>query len=89
MIEFAVSVKDVTKEGQATWVLAVDPVGERMLIVHDDKSLHWHPMADCTFVKASTPDMPRAVIAVQPQQARAPLTLPMPNRAERRAINGN
>ena len=60
MIEFAVVVKGLDK---ARWVLAVDD--NRLLIVHDDQSLHWHPMSDCTFVKALTPDMPRMVVPVQ------------------------
>ena len=90
MIEFAVSTEGVTKEGSATWVLAVDPVGERLLLVHDDNSMHWHLMADCKFVKAATPDQPRAVIAVQPKQPQPlHLAMPSPNRAERRLSNGN
>lgn len=84
MLEFAVSVKDVTKEGEATWVLAVDPVGERLLICHEDKSMRWHPLADCTFVKAASPDVPRMVLPVQQKQPQ-PFQLPVPNRAERRA----
>ena len=75
MLEFAVTVKGITQEKQAKWVLAVDPVGERLLIVHEDKSLHWHPMVDCMFVKAASADMPRAVVIVQPDQ---PTKLQMP-----------
>lgn len=91
MLAFAVQVKDVTKEGQATWVLDIDPVGERFLIVHEDKTMHWHPMADCTFVKLVSPDAPTPVVPVQTNQPRPPLSLAdmgMPNRAMRRA-NGN
>lgn len=84
MLEFAVTVDGVTKEGQAQWVLAVDPVGERLLIVHDDKSMHWHPMTDCGFVKVMIPDAPRMVIPVQVQPSQTPLALP--NRAERRSL---
>ena len=56
------------EEGQGSWVLAIDPVGERLLLSDGDGSLHWHALADCKFIKASTPDMPRAVIVVAPQQ---------------------
>lgn len=91
MINFAVSINGVTAEGQGTWVLAVDPAGERFLIVHEDKTMHWHPMAECTFVKAATPDMPTLVYPVQPKQPEpvTRLAMPVPNRAERRAFNGN
>ena len=60
MIEFAVMVKGLEK---ARWVLAVD--GDQVLIVHDDQSIHWHPLTECTFVKALTPDVPRIVLPVQ------------------------
>ena len=84
MIEFAVT-GDWLEEGQGTWVLAVDPVGDRLLLADADGSLHWHYIADCKLVKASTPDIPRAVILVQPNQPAA-LTIPsaMPNREMRR-----
>ena len=68
MLEFAVAVKGLD---EAYWVLAVE--GERFLIAHADRSLQWHPMEDCTFVKCMSPDQPRAVIPVQPQQK---LTIP-------------
>lgn len=88
MPEFAVSVKEVTKEGQATWVLAVDPVGERLLIAHEDRTMHWHPIVDCVFAKLVPPDMPVPVFAAQPPQAQ--LTLPvLANRAERRSMEHN
>ena len=65
MMEFVVKVEGVD---QGRWVLSVDPVGERFLIAHDDKSLHWVPMAECEFAGAAPPDQPRPVIAVKPQQ---------------------
>jgi len=84
MIPFAVKVEGIgDDEKTARWVLAVDAVGERLLISHGDSSLHWHLMSDCTFVKAATPDNPRFVIPVQPQ---AGPQLVMPNRAARRAL---
>jgi hypothetical protein len=91
MIEFAVKVKgihDVEDEDKATWVLAVDPVGDRLLIVHDDQSLHWHPMDDCKFVKARTPDQPLVVLPVQPQRTQEPVLL-TPSRAQRRRAERN
>ena len=68
MLEFAVTVNGL-EEGH--WVLAVE--GERLLIAHPDNTLHLHPMEECTFVKCMSPDQPRAVIPVQPQQK---LTIP-------------
>ena len=93
MIEFAVQVSGLTKEGQASWVLDVDPAGERLLLAHEDKTLHWHPMAECLFAKLMPPDAPRAVIPVQPApvpQIAVP-QIAMPNRAERRhgMLNGH
>ncbi len=86
MLPFSVSVEGVTQENQGKWVLAVDPVGERLLLVHEDKSLHWHPMADCAFHGTVTPDAPRPVFVLQPQQEPTLLT---PNRGARRHPLGN
>lgn len=69
MVEFAVKVEGIELP---QWVLAVDPIGERLLIVHENQSLQWHPMAACKFVKAQTPDNPRLVMAVQPQKIEIP-----------------
>ena len=85
MIEFAVIVRSFGL-GKPKWVLAVDPVGERLLIVHDDQSMYWYPLSVCTFVKAQTPDNPRLVLAVQPQQQPQPVEL---SRAERRRLGRN
>jgi predicted RNA binding protein YcfA (HicA-like mRNA interferase family) len=72
MLEFAVTVKGLDEDGH--WVLAVE--GDRLLIAHpDDKTLHWHPIKDCTFAKFMSPDQPRVVIPVQPQQNRQ-ITVP-------------
>lgn len=73
MLAFAITVEGVTAEGKAQWVLAVDPIGERFLVVHEDNSMHWHPLADCTFVKVMNPDQPQLVMVVQPKQ---PLAVP-------------
>ena len=91
MLEFAVTVEGITKEGQAQWVLAVDPVGERLLIVHEDSSLAWHPMSACRFAKLVPPDAPRPVVPVQMAQAAQHPVLALPNRGERRRmqLNGN
>lgn len=64
------------------WVLAVE--GDRVLITHDDNSLHWVEMADCTLVRAVRPDMPTPVVVVQPQGQQPALAAP--NRASRRRI---
>ena len=65
MIEFAVQIEG---EANGRWVLAVDPAGERLLIANEDRTLRWVPMAECKFLKASTPDVPRLVVPVQGQQ---------------------
>ncbi|HAM41151.1 MAG TPA: hypothetical protein DCP69_07385 [Candidatus Omnitrophica bacterium] len=86
-MDFAVRVKGIHDDdpNTATWVLVVN--GDRLLIAHDDKTLHWHPLKDCTFAKAATPDHPRPVVAVQPRSARPKLVTP--NRVQRRAIERN
>ena len=76
MIEFAVTVEGLEK---ARWVFAVE--GDRLLVAHDDQTLHWHPLSECQFVKALTPDVPRTVLMVQPVSPQ----LAVPNRAMRRA----
>lgn len=63
MIPFAVSVDGLA---QAQWVLAVE--GDRILVCHEDNSLHWHMMSECRLVRAQTPDQPVTVLPVQPQQ---------------------
>ena len=71
-MDFAVQVDG---EDQGRWVLAVD--GDRLLIADDDsKRLRWVAMSDCKFVKAANPDMPRPVVAVQPQAASPKLSVP-------------
>ena len=80
-MDFAVKVEGLDEEGQAHWVLDVDPAGERFLIGHEDKSLHWVPMDKCKFVKVSSPDTPRLVMLVQPSQ---PTQLAVPNLTEMR-----
>ena len=72
MIEFAVKIAD---EATGRWVIAVDPAGERFLVANDDQTFRWVSMATCKLLKAQTPDVPRAVIAVQPQVA-PKITLP-------------
>ena len=67
-MDFAVTIKGLHEDDQhGAWVLAVD--GDRVLVAHDeDKSLHWHPLKDCTFMKAQTPDQPVMVMSVAPNQ---------------------
>lgn len=86
MLQFAVTIEGLTQEGQAQWVLAIDPVGDRFLVTHEDKSLHWYPMAKCAFARMIPPDAPQAVIPVPPQQP----TVLTPSRTTRRhpLING-
>ena len=79
MVEFAVIVdgdpkakdaKGVERE-QAFWVLAVDPVGARLLIACDSagmSDLRWVPIHQCKLGRVATPDQPQMVISVQPSQ---------------------
>lgn len=63
MIPFVVSIE----EGKGVWVLAVDPVGERVLGVDlETKTLIWYPMDKCRFVRILKPDEPVPVVIVQP-----------------------
>ena len=66
-MEFAVRIP-LDAPDRARWVLDVDPVGERLLLTGEDRTLYWVPMADCEFAKAASPDQPRAVVPIQPQQ---------------------
>lgn len=80
-MDFAVMVKGRTEEGKATWVLAVDPVGERVLVAIISGVLEWVAMADCILGKLHTPDQPILVLPVQPSPAQS---IAIPNRAMRR-----
>ena len=70
-MDFAVKIDG---EDKGRWVLEVD--GDRLLIAGDDQRLRWVAMADCVFVKAANPDMPRPVVAVQPQATSPKLSVP-------------
>ena len=66
-MEFAVTIEGLHEEGKGSWVLAVD--SDKVLIAHeDDKTLHWHPLKDCTILKVKTTEQPTPVVAVQPQK---------------------
>lgn len=62
MLEFAVQVRG---EDIGRWVLAVDPVGDRLLITSDDRTLRWVDIADCKFLKARNLDIPLPVVITQ------------------------
>ena len=63
-MEFAVRVV-LDAPDKARWVLAVDPVEERLLLTGDDRKLRWVPMWGCAFAKVADP---RMVIPVQVQE---------------------
>lgn len=67
MPAFAVQIEGLTTEEQARWVLAVDPTGERLLIAHEDQSLHWHPMGECKFARMRDPLAVQPVVVATPQ----------------------
>lgn len=83
-IPFAVWHEGIS-EGQGTWVLSIDPAGDRLLLSNADGILYWHPLADCKLIKATTPDVPRLVMPVQAQPSPEVL---IPNRAMRRNGHG-
>lgn len=66
-MEFAVT-HDGLKEGTGRWVLHVDAQGERLLLSNDDGELYWRPIADCRVLRAASPDVPRLVLPVKPQE---------------------
>lgn len=81
MADFAVAIAGVTKEGQGRWVLAVDPVGGRLLVAYEDKTLHWHDISECRFASMADPTGVQPVVVVK--SGPAPLSAlqlpPMPN----------
>ena len=89
MLEFAVQVKGLhnVDDGQAAWVLAVDPEAGVLIEHSEDRSMHWHPLEDCIFARLMKPDAPRAVFSVQPAQKPNPIMVP--NRAARRELERN
>lgn len=71
MIEFVVTVEgEDPKVGH--WVCWVDAASERLLLVNEDKTFRWVAQSDCRFARWQTPDQPRLVLAVQPQQIQVP-----------------
>ena len=73
-MDFAVQV-DGAEQGR--WVLAVE--GDRVLITDEENRLQWVDIADCKLLKVATPDMPRLVMAVQPQPSIAVPQLKLSN----------
>lgn len=77
MIEFAVQIEG---EEKGRWVLAVDPIGERLLTTNEDQTLRWVDMSTCRVIKAANPEIARPVVVMQPppqqQKIGDRLTLP-------------
>ena len=69
-MEFAVTHEGIA-EGQGRWVIALDAERERVLLADEDNTLYWKPLAECTLLKAATPDHPQLVLPVSPQQSPA------------------
>ncbi len=78
MIAFAVQIKGITAEGQARWVLAIDPVGDRLLVSYDDRTLHWHPFDECAFARMADPTAVQPVVVVKPATGNG-IVVPGPN----------
>lgn len=80
-IDFAVKVNGIHEPDgdECAWVLATNETS--VLIVHKDKTIHWHPLEDCTFAMAKVPGPPKV-----PKQA---AIIEVPNRVQRRALERN
>ena len=65
-VDFAVWHEGI-EEGQGRWVMYVDPAGERVLLVADDKTFYWRALSECTMYGLMGPEQPRPVMVVQPQ----------------------
>ncbi len=86
-MDFAVSIEGVHGEDKGSWVLEVE--GDKVLVAHDDNTLHWHPLADCTMLKIHTPDQPTLVLPVQAKPQNGIVTArPQDNRMLRRRDGG-
>lgn len=83
MLPFSVSVEGATEPGKGRWVLALDMAGDRLLLAHEDKSLHWHRIAECAFHGIFPPGSPQPMMIMQPEPQQEPKVL-TPNRATRR-----
>ena len=82
-MDFAVVVDSdplVEEKEQAYWVLAVDPVSDRLLLACDSSGLsrlRWVPASECRIGKVASPEQPRPVIAIQPPVSRPVLVDPL------------
>lgn len=63
-------------EGTGKWVMAIDSKMSRFLLVGEEREFYWRPMADCQLARVVTPENPRLVIPVQPQQQQGGIVLP-------------
>ncbi len=68
MADFAIEIEGVTEKDQGRWVLAVDAVGDRLLVAHEDKTLHWHSFSECKFRTMADPTGIQPVVVVRPEQ---------------------
>ncbi len=55
------------KNGKARWVMAVDPAGERFLVVDETRQFSWVPIDECRFIKMIDPEAPTPIVGVMPQ----------------------
>ncbi len=66
-MEFVIHVNGDAPE-KGFWVLAVDAPGGRFLVAAEGGAFRWVLLADCTFARGATPDIPRPVVLVQQRQ---------------------
>ena len=69
MMQFAVQTPaDVElKNGKARWVMAVDAVEGRFLVLNEERKFNWVPIAECKFIKLIDPEAPHPVVNVMPK----------------------
>ncbi len=66
LLNFAVQIEGVGAADRAMWVLALDIEKDRVLVVHEDKSLVWHRIDSCKYAGMVDPAKPQAITVVQP-----------------------
>lgn len=83
MADFAVHHEGMP-EDTGRWVLALDAIGDRVLLCEEDKTFYWRDLKDCTLAAVHTPNQPTMVMAVQPPAQQTGLVMPEMNRQMRR-----
>ncbi len=65
-------------------MLHIDAPGERVLLADGEGCFYWKPLAECKFIKAAPPDVPRPVVQVTLQPQPSGVVIPRLNGNGRR-----